>query len=53
MTLTGTVAAVVSVLCSETTKLAGAGPLIVRVAVDVLRPRTLVGFRLRPLTVGG
>jgi hypothetical protein len=52
VTAAGTVALFVSVLSSETAKLAGAGPLIARVAVDGLPPRT-GDASVSPLTVGG
>jgi len=53
VTLAGTVALAVVRLSNWTVKLAGAGPVIVRVAVDGLPPRTLVGLIASPLSVGG
>jgi hypothetical protein len=53
VTLAGTVATEVRLLESVTTAPAGgAGPEIVTVPVDGVRPLTVVGFRVRAVRVG-
>lgn len=53
VTLGGTVAALVLLLCRVTEMLPGAGPVRVTVPVDRFPPTTVAGFTLRDDSVGG